>query len=630
MRRGPAFAAALLVLALAGSATARASGQGVTIRKVDVSRLPRVSAVVSVQGSGTLAPSAFSMTENGHVVQGLTVAPLSATGTAVDVVLVLDTSDSMRGAPLEAALAAARTFVSSLPSSVRVGVMTFAGHPTVRQPLSSDHAAALAALTTPATTRGTAIYDAVTAATAMFTGTAQRNIVLLSDGSDTSSTSDMAAAVASAKSGGVAVFAVGLTGRGADESALQKLAGESGGRYAPVDAADLGSIYQGLATELSHQFELTYRSALAAGSQVTLRVSARGSSDTALVLLRSSGAAVPAVEPSKPAGQPLLHGALGEAVVLALGFLAILMLAWLLFGAQARLRRDRELARRMAAPAEADADRPDREGVAAWLPEPLIGAGERIAQAGGFSGPLDGRLERAGLPLKAGEFVAGTAAAAAAGGFVGLWLLGNVIFAVLLAALAGLVPWVAVNVSAGRRAEKLHAQLADVLMIMASSLRAGHSFLQALDMVAKEIGDPGASEFSRVVAEIRLGRPVEEALNAMAERIGSEDLTWAVMAINIQREVGGNLAEILDTLANVIRERNTIRRQIRVLSAEGRLSVWILAILPVAIGLYMAKVNPDYIKLLFTTQIGLVMVVVAVSLMILGVLWMRKLVRIRV
>jgi tight adherence protein B len=116
----------------------------------------------------------------------------------------------------------------------------------------------------------------------------------------------------------------------------------------------------------------------------------------------------------------------------------------------------------------------------------------------------------------------------------------------------------------------------------------------------------------------------------MAERIDSEDLTWAVMAINIQREVGGNLAEILDTLASVIRERNTIRRQIQVLSAEGRLSVWILAILPIAIGLYMAKVNPDYISLLFTTQIGLVMVVVAVSLMILGVLWMRKLVKIRV
>ena len=116
----------------------------------------------------------------------------------------------------------------------------------------------------------------------------------------------------------------------------------------------------------------------------------------------------------------------------------------------------------------------------------------------------------------------------------------------------------------------------------------------------------------------------------MAERIGSEDLTWAVLAINIQREVGGNLAEILDTLAEVVRDRNTIRRQVGVLSAEGRLSMWILAALPILIGLYMAKVNPDYIGLLFTTQVGLVMVVVASCLMVLGVLWMRKVVRIRV
>jgi tight adherence protein B len=116
--------------------------------------------------------------------------------------------------------------------------------------------------------------------------------------------------------------------------------------------------------------------------------------------------------------------------------------------------------------------------------------------------------------------------------------------------------------------------LPDVLTIMASSLRAGHSFMQALDTVAKEIAQPAATEFQRVVAEIRLGRPAEDALEALAERVGSADFMWAVLAVNIQREVGGNLAEILDNVADTLRERATLRRQIKVLTAEGRLSAW--------------------------------------------------------
>jgi tight adherence protein B len=181
-----------------------------------------------------------------------------------------------------------------------------------------------------------------------------------------------------------------------------------------------------------------------------------------------------------------------------------------------------------------------------------------------------------------------------------------------------------------KRAEHLREQLPDVLTILASSLRAGHSFLQSLDTVAKEIAHPAAAEFQRVVAEIRLGRPAEDALEALAQRVGSPDFMWAVLAVNIQREVGGNLAEILDTVADTLRERAMLRRQIKVLTAEGRLSAWVLALLPVAIGLYMAAVNPSYIGLLVTTTVGLVMLGTAIVLMFLGILWMRKIVNIDV
>jgi tight adherence protein B len=161
-------------------------------------------------------------------------------------------------------------------------------------------------------------------------------------------------------------------------------------------------------------------------------------------------------------------------------------------------------------------------------------------------------------------------------------------------------------------------------------LRAGHSFLQALDTVAREIAQPAATEFQRVVAEIRLGRSAEDALQALAERVGSADFKWAVLAVNIQREVGGNLAEILDNVSDTLRERAMMRRQVRVLTSEGRLSAWVLTLLPIGIALYLFAMSPEYIGLLFSTTIGYVMLGGAVILLVAGVLWMRKIVNIDV
>ena len=209
-------------------------------------------------------------------------------------------------------------------------------------------------------------------------------------------------------------------------------------------------------------------------------------------------------------------------------------------------------------------------------------------------------------------------------------ILGSVWLAVGIAAAAGWAPTLALRVALNRRSEKLREQLPDVLTIMASSLRAGHSFLQALDTVAKEVAQPAAAEFQRVVAEVRLGRGAEEALEALAERVGSADFKWAVLAVNIQREVGGNLAEILDNVSDTLRERAMMRRQVQVLTSEGRLSAWVLALMPFAIGLYMFATNPEYIGLLFSTKIGIVMLIGGALLLTAGVLWMRKIVDIDV
>jgi tight adherence protein B len=321
------------------------------------------------------------------------------------------------------------------------------------------------------------------------------------------------------------------------------------------------------------------------------------------------------------------------AVVVALVGLAAFAMGWLLLGTAARVKADREMAARMAAIGrpvpQSTASAVDRPGTG-WIPESVSSFGERFATSQGFGEKLDAQLEAAGISLRSGEFVVATVGAGLLAAVLAAAMLQNVLLAAVIGLVGALVPTIVLRTALSRRADKMREQLPDVLTIMASSLRAGHSFLQALDTTAREISAPANVEFQRLVAEIRLGRPAEDALEALADRVGSPDFRWAVLAVNIQREVGGNLAEILDNVSDTLRERAQMRRQVRVLTAEGRLSAWVLAILPFAIALYMFAVNPKYISLLFTKQIGLVMLGVGGVLMVLGILWMRKIVDIDV
>jgi tight adherence protein B len=276
------------------------------------------------------------------------------------------------------------------------------------------------------------------------------------------------------------------------------------------------------------------------------------------------------------------------AVVVALVGLAAFAMGWLLLGTAARVKADREMAARMAAIGrpvpQSTASAVDRPGTG-WIPESVSSFGERFATSQGFGEKLDAQLEAAGISLRSGEFVVATVGAGLLAAVLAAAMLQNVLLAAVIGVVGALVPTIVLRTALSRRADKMREQLPDVLTIMASSLRAGHSFLQALDTTAREISAPANVEFQRLVAEIRLGRPAEDALEALADRVGSPDFRWAVLAVNIQREVGGNLAEILDNVSDTLRERAMMRRQIRVLTAEGRLSAWVLGFMPFVFGL---------------------------------------------
>jgi len=195
----------------------------------------------------------------------------------------------------------------------------------------------------------------------------------------------------------------------------------------------------------------------------------------------------------------------------------------------------------------------------------------------------------------------------------------------------GYLPFLYLIFKKNSRMKKFDAQLPDALDLMARALKAGHAFPGGLQMVAREFDEPIGTEFAKVVEEVNFGVGVEEALRNLANRIdGSPDLKFFAIAVMIQRESGGNLAEILESIARIIRERFKLMGNIRTLSAEGRISAWILGTLPFFIAFYIFSVNPEYIKILRSDPIGNLLVVVVLLMMISGIVVMNKMIKIKV
>jgi tight adherence protein B len=256
---------------------------------------------------------------------------------------------------------------------------------------------------------------------------------------------------------------------------------------------------------------------------------------------------------------------------------------------------------------------------------------ERMSERQGFGEVIDGRLEAAGLPVRTPEWLLIHLGCAVGLGLFLLVLSGGALPATIAGLMLGLAgPWIFLRVREGRRESAFLAQLPDTLQMLAGSLQAGYSLPQALDTVVREGTPPMSVEFNRALVESRLGMPVEDALDGIGRRMSSQDFSWVVMAVRIQRDVGGNLAELLTTVAGTLRERERLRRQVKVLSAEGRLSGWILGGLPVVFFLYLAVANPTYLAPLWSTPLGIAMLVLGLILLGVGGFWLTRVIKVEV
>lgn len=593
-----------------------------------------VTAPLSLAGKNVPA-TAFALKESGDPRQ-VAVKPLPAED--LQVVLVVDTSGSMRGAAIAAARDAAAEFVTSMPRGAQIAIVSFSDKPTVASEFSTDRGQLQDAIASLDADGETALYDGVITAVAQFPQDvdAARSVVLLSDGGDTVSKSALSAAESALSAAGSSFHAIELRTAESDRAALGALAKAADGQIiGSDDAAGLTKLYRSVASVLSNQYVLSYDSSGHGATPVDVTLTFAGVTATGRTTIalpapppgapapKADVEAAPQQQPApaaRPSALAWMQTTPGLMTALAAFFGAMLALFSLLFWPS-------EGKTRLADTMGALASSRQRTTKVSGLAVRATTAAERTLERRGWSGSLNAALEQAGLALRPGEFLVLVISAVVTAYALGV-LLAGMLTGLLLAVVAAIAARLYITIKRGRRNAKFSDQLSDTLQLLAGSLRAGHSFLQAIDSIAQESDAPTAEEFRRLVVETRLGRDMNESLAALAARMDSRDFEWVVQAIAIHREVGGDLAEVLDTVAGTIRQRAQLRRQVKALSAEGRLSAYILAALPFAMALVLRVTNPEYLGELTTSFAGWLLVAVGACLMTAGIFWLRKIVKI--
>ena len=298
-----------------------------------------------------------------------------------------------------------------------------------------------------------------------------------------------------------------------------------------------------------------------------------------------------------------------------------------------RSRNRRALARRMryyAGEMDSPEDKPkERKTLTERLMGLLHSGGQLLSNIRHARG-LDFKLQQAGVPLLGTEFLLLLAVSAVAMGLIAVFATKKWYAGILAAILIVAVEYVYVLVLIERRSSSFTNQLGDCLMMVANALRAGFSFLQAMEMISKEMEPPISDEFKHVMRDIGLGATVERALDDMDKRVGSPDFSLVVTAVLIQQQVGGDLAQILDTISETIQDRIRMRREVKTLTTQGRMSGWILILTPIAMALFMTSSDPNYLDPLLKNPIGQMILAATIIMEIIGAIVIKRIVDIEV
>ena len=601
-----ALAVAAPAASAAGAGTAPTQVAGAT--KVDDHTVR-----VLVRAPGDLTGADVRATLGGHLAFVERVKP-HGPQQSLHLVFAVDTSGSMAGEPISAAIAAGQRLLDAVGSNDKVGLVEFDDSARVLAPLTSNVEGVRTALSSLTTHSGTALYDGVATA-ARLTGSdasSRRVVVVLSDGADTASKLPLQRLRSSLAASGVQVDAVGLTQSGSyDARDLRSIASATHGTFAPAaSVSDLEPIIVQLAnSQLAGEYALDV--SLPHSSSRDLAVSVRGSAPAHIQLPGGVSGA----------GESLLS-AYGGWLVALLGFAAILMLSTLALTAAER--RPQALSARLS-PYSADLSKETSKVQGAALLDVYEMLENRL---GGYA-PwhwLHRLGERAGSSAPTGQLFTVICACAALPALFGTVVIGPLVGLPLLV-IGGALPVLALRFRANRRSRAFESQLPELLGVWASALRAGRSFAQALDTLVEEASDPAKSEFRRAQNQVRLGVPVEQALDDMSKRLGSESFELVVLTTDVQRRIGGNVAEIFDQVADTVRKRQQFAQRVRALVAMGVLSARVLLGMPFVLAGILTLINHGYMAPLYTTRTGHILIAIALVMMSIGALVLRRMVK---
>lgn len=559
----------------------------------------------------------------------------------LEVVLVIDVSGSMQGAPIEAAKAAASSFIDLLPTGVEVAVVAFDDEASVVANRSASRDELQAAISALEVGGDTALFDALIVAESTFSDepATRRVVVALSDGGDSASIASLEDAKRSIVKGRIEPFAVALATSETATENLEQLVAGTDGRVERTESADaLVPLYNDLATQLANRFIIRFTPSgndsgkalvlvnaegILAGSAVgfgTASVPIEIEIDTGDESILTRTITTPEV--SRPEERTsVLGSSLATSTARNVG-IASLAITLFVLGLLISIPSERmSLIADRSRAAATNAQVSDLTGR-------LEGAADRFLVRKGRDRRLARSLERAGIAFRPAEFVVVAGAS-------------SLVVAMIIGLMFGLVAgfavfWISVFLAravvsrrARKRSEAFVEQLPATLQLMAGGLRAGYALSQVAEHVANETDSPTSDEFHRLSTEHRLGRDFSESIHAMADRIGAEDFRWVVQAIDIHREVGGDLAEVLDNVNATMRDRNFIRRQFAAVSAEGRYSAYLIVSLPFVVTGVLMITNPDYIGKLTADARGYATILVALSLIAMGSAWMKSLMKVR-
>ncbi|HKG49647.1 MAG TPA: type II secretion system F family protein [Actinomycetales bacterium] len=625
-RLATAAAAASVLLVPAATAYAEGAAQ-VTDSRVNGSQLSLTVRVNGVPAGRSLDGNLTRVRVNGVPLPAQVRTTDSAAAPAGRAVVVVDASGSMGKDGIAAARVAAGAFARRVAHDVPVGLIRFSDRPDLLVAPTTDRLRLQAGLRLLKPQNGTALYDAVSMA--VRTAGRDGSVVVLSDGADTTSRASLGNALSTVRASGVSVSTVAFRTPGALRSPLEQLAGAGGGRVVAADAAQslADAFTRAAAAVPALQFVTVGLPDGTRQGSVEVTVSDRSSSWVARGSFPGVGSAGQLPTTMVRPG----HWYTSLWTLVPVVFLAVLVLAWLAIPAPASVasRREQALAAYTMNGRRSADERGDADGAKAA--STIVNLFERLLQARGSGARIAEGLDRAGSRLRPAEWLV-IRACVCAGLVAGVTLLGGHILLGLVVGVIGgwLGTFAWLRLRQNRRTRAFADALPDTLQLVASSLKTGFSLPQALDAAQQDGVQPIAGELGRALAAARIGAPLEDELEEVARRMRNEDWRWAVMAIRIQRSVGGNLAEVLLTTVKTLRERAATRRQVRALSAEGLLSAYILVGLPIFVTMILLIFRREYLRPLWTSVPGVLMVAGSLVMLGVGALWMRKVVKVEV